>query len=67
MLCDPLSFFLFRPEQGGFARCYELIDTETNKMYAGKVVAKSLLTKPHQKDKVSSYKILLGSLTLCQC
>ena len=38
--------------QGGFARCYELTDMETNKVYAGKIVAKSLLTKSHQKEKV---------------
>lgn len=40
------------PFQGGFARCYELVDIDTNKVYAGKIVAKSLLTKSHQKEKV---------------
>lgn len=38
--------------KGGFARCYELVDMDTNKIYAGKIVAKSLLTKSHQKEKV---------------
>lgn len=38
--------------QGGFARCYELIDKSTNQAFAGKVVPKSLLVKPHQKEKV---------------
>ena len=38
--------------QGGFAKCYELIDKENNVIYAGKIVAKELLIKPHQKDKV---------------
>ena len=38
--------------QGGFARCYELIDTNTGQTFAGKVVPKSMLVKPHQKEKV---------------
>ncbi|KAK2179522.1 hypothetical protein NP493_486g01010 [Ridgeia piscesae] len=39
--------------KGGFARCYELTDMETNEIFAGKIVSKSLLTKPHQRDKMS--------------
>ena len=42
-------FFLFK---GGFARCYELIDTTNGQTFAGKVVPKSMLVKPHQKEKV---------------
>ena len=38
--------------QGGFAHCYELID-EAGTVYAGKIVPKSLLTKPHQKQKMA--------------
>lgn len=38
--------------QGGFAKCYELVDVDTNEIFAGKIVPKSMLTKPHQKDKV---------------
>ena len=38
--------------QGGFAHCYELIDSETGTIYAGKIVPKASLTKPHQRDKV---------------
>jgi hypothetical protein len=41
--------FLFK---GGFARCYELIDTSNGQTFAGKVVPKSMLVKPHQKEKV---------------
>lgn len=41
--------------QGGFARCYELIDTNTGQTFAGKVVPKSMLVKPHQKEKVRSH------------
>ncbi|XP_042243081.1 serine/threonine-protein kinase PLK1-like [Homarus americanus] len=39
--------------KGGFARCYELTDLKTRDIYAGKIVAKSLLVKPHQKEKMS--------------
>jgi hypothetical protein len=42
----------FARRQGGFARCYELIDTNTGQTFAGKVVPKSMLVKPHQKEKV---------------
>ena len=46
------SFLFIYFLQGGFAHCYELIDLDTNTVYAGKVVPKTLLTKPHQRDKV---------------
>ncbi|VDK89410.1 unnamed protein product [Litomosoides sigmodontis] len=39
--------------KGGFARCYELIDTKDDKFYAGKVVSKLLLLKNHQRDKMA--------------
>lgn len=45
--------------QGGFAKCYELQDKETNHIYAGKIVPKSMLTKSHQKEKV--HKLFLHS------
>lgn len=38
--------------QGGFARCWELIDNETNVKYAGKVVSKGDLVKQSQKQKM---------------
>ena len=38
--------------QGGFARCYEMTDLSTNKMYAVKVIPQSRVSKPHQRDKV---------------
>ncbi|KAF1743990.1 hypothetical protein MXB_4499, partial [Myxobolus squamalis] len=40
--------------KGGFAKCYEAIDQETNKIYACKIVSKSQLVKQHQKDKMAS-------------
>ncbi|XP_071547692.1 serine/threonine-protein kinase PLK1 [Panulirus ornatus] len=39
--------------KGGFAKCYELTDMKTKEIFAGKIVAKSLLVKPHQKEKMS--------------
>ena len=34
--------------KGGFAKCYEITDMDTKEVFAGKVVPKSLLMKPHQ-------------------
>ncbi|XP_040076548.1 serine/threonine-protein kinase PLK1 [Ixodes scapularis] len=39
--------------KGGFAKCYEMTDKDTNVMYAGKVVSKALLLKSHQKEKMA--------------
>ncbi|CAG5126905.1 unnamed protein product [Candidula unifasciata] len=39
--------------KGGFAKCYELTDMDTKEIWAGKIVAKSLLQKQHQKDKMA--------------
>ncbi|XP_062504785.1 serine/threonine-protein kinase PLK1-like [Corticium candelabrum] len=39
--------------KGGFARCYELTDVKTKDVFAGKIVPKSLLVKPHQREKMS--------------
>ena len=39
--------------KGGFARCYELKDLETEQVVAGKIVPKSLLVKQHSKEKMS--------------
>nr|CAB3264950.1 serine/threonine-protein kinase PLK1 [Phallusia mammillata] len=39
--------------KGGFAKCYEITDLDTKQIFAGKIVPKSLLVKPHQKDKMS--------------
>ncbi|TNN60832.1 Serine/threonine-protein kinase PLK3 [Liparis tanakae] len=37
--------------KGGFARCYEMTDLSSNKMYAVKVIPQSRVSKPHQRDK----------------
>ena len=39
--------------QGGFARCYELVDPDTKEVLAGKIVSKALLVKQHQKEKMT--------------
>ncbi|KFM76688.1 Serine/threonine-protein kinase PLK2, partial [Stegodyphus mimosarum] len=36
----------------GFARVHELTDLTTSQVYAGKIIPKSRLTKPHQKEKI---------------
>lgn len=38
--------------KGGFARCYELLDLNSNKIYAGKIIAKTRISKPHQRQKI---------------
>ncbi|XP_042907236.1 serine/threonine-protein kinase PLK1 [Parasteatoda tepidariorum] len=38
--------------KGGFARVHELTDLTTNQVYACKIIPKSRLTKPHQKEKI---------------
>lgn len=39
--------------KGGFARCYEITDMETGEVFAGKIVSKTLLLKPHQREKMT--------------
>ena len=38
--------------QGGFAKCYELTDVKTSKIYAGKIISKARISKSSQKEKV---------------
>ncbi|XP_067912136.1 serine/threonine-protein kinase PLK1 [Heterodontus francisci] len=39
--------------KGGFAKCYEISDMDTKEVFAGKIVPKTLLMKPHQREKMS--------------
>ncbi|XP_028914573.2 serine/threonine-protein kinase PLK1 [Ornithorhynchus anatinus] len=39
--------------KGGFAKCFEITDLDSKEVFAGKIVPKSLLLKPHQKEKMS--------------
>lgn len=38
--------------KGAFAKCYELTDLESCAVYAGKIIAKSRLSLPHQREKL---------------
>ncbi|XP_029641023.1 serine/threonine-protein kinase PLK1 [Octopus sinensis] len=38
--------------KGGFAQCYELIDCNTNIVYAGKIIPHSRIAKGNQKQKI---------------
>ena len=40
--------------KGGFAKCYELTDLETNVLYAAKWITKASLSKPRAKQKLKS-------------
>ncbi|CAJ0951390.1 unnamed protein product [Ranitomeya imitator] len=39
--------------KGGFAKCYEITDLGNREVYAGKIVPKTMLLKPHQRDKMT--------------
>ncbi|CAG2115113.1 unnamed protein product, partial [Medioppia subpectinata] len=57
LVCDTKTNRKYRKGKflgrGGFAKCYELIDTSDGTIYAGKVIAKSQLVKPDQKEKMT--------------
>lgn len=38
--------------KGGFAKCYEITNLETKKIYAAKIVSKASLTKNRARQKV---------------
>ncbi|NXL25610.1 PLK2 kinase, partial [Setophaga kirtlandii] len=38
--------------KGGFAKCYEMTDLTTNKVYAAKIIPHSRVAKPHQREKI---------------
>jgi serine/threonine protein kinase len=49
-LIQYVSHFAFKE---GFAKCYEITDTKTGNVYAGKIVSKRLMTKHNQKEKLT--------------
>jgi len=49
--------------KGGFARVHELKDLNTNERYAGKIIHKSRISKPHHKEKISREIELHASLS----
>uniref|UniRef100_A0AAY4DKJ3 Serine/threonine-protein kinase PLK n=1 Tax=Denticeps clupeoides TaxID=299321 RepID=A0AAY4DKJ3_9TELE len=38
--------------KGGFAKCYEMTDLSTSKVYAAKIIPHSRVSKPHQREKI---------------
>jgi len=60
LLLQYVSHFAF---QGGFAKCYEITDTKTGNVYAGKIVSKRLMTKHNQKDKLTQEIAIHRSLS----
>lgn len=51
--CESLQISFSFSLKGGFARCYEMTDLSSNKMYAVKVIPQSRVSKPHQREKVN--------------
>lgn len=49
--------------QGGFAKCYEIVDVKSNEVYAGKIVSKKLMMKHNQKEKMSQEILIHQSLS----
>ncbi|XP_014221745.1 serine/threonine-protein kinase polo [Trichogramma pretiosum] len=39
--------------KGGFAKCYEIRDSQTQEVFAGKIVPKALMTKSNQREKMT--------------
>lgn len=48
--------------QGGFAKCYEMTDLSTSKVYAAKIIPHARVSKPHQREKVSAQPRLCAPL-----
>ncbi|XP_043554964.1 serine/threonine-protein kinase PLK2-like [Chiloscyllium plagiosum] len=49
--------------KGGFARCYEMTDLSSKRIYAVKVIPHSRVSKPHQKEKIEKEIELHKSLS----
>ncbi|XP_072763488.1 serine/threonine-protein kinase polo [Anoplolepis gracilipes] len=39
--------------KGGFAKCYEITESKTHQVFAGKIVPKSLMIKSNQREKMT--------------
>ncbi|XP_036143219.1 serine/threonine-protein kinase polo isoform X2 [Monomorium pharaonis] len=39
--------------KGGFAKCYEITESKSHQVFAGKIVPKSLMTKSNQREKMT--------------
>uniref|UniRef100_A0A667X9J5 Serine/threonine-protein kinase PLK n=1 Tax=Myripristis murdjan TaxID=586833 RepID=A0A667X9J5_9TELE len=47
--------------KGGFAKCYEMTDLSTSKVYAAKIIPHTRVSKPHQREKVKQIFTLVFS------
>lgn len=56
LIKDPKNKITYRKGnflgKGGFAKCYEFKNVSTGRVFAGKVVSKQMLLKPHHKEKM---------------
>ncbi|XP_011494158.1 PREDICTED: serine/threonine-protein kinase polo [Ceratosolen solmsi marchali] len=48
--------------KGGFAKCYEIRDSKTHEIFAGKIVPKRIMTKNNQREKMIQEIIIHKSL-----
>ncbi|XP_043284703.1 serine/threonine-protein kinase PLK1 [Venturia canescens] len=48
--------------KGGFAKCYEIRESKSHLVYAGKIVPKSIITKSNQKEKMTQEILIHQSL-----
>ncbi|KAA0714251.1 Serine/threonine-protein kinase PLK2 [Triplophysa tibetana] len=39
--------------KGGFAKCYEMTDLSSSKVYAAKIIPHTRVSKPHQREKIN--------------
>lgn len=39
--------------QGGFAKCYEIVETKSKDSFAGKIISKTHIIKNKHKDKIT--------------
>lgn len=59
---SPSTHSLHCIAQGGFAKCYEIVDLANNQVYAGKIVSKKMMMKHNQKEKMSQEILIHKSL-----
>ncbi|XP_011877733.1 PREDICTED: serine/threonine-protein kinase PLK1 [Vollenhovia emeryi] len=49
--------------KGGFAKCYEITESKSHHVFAGKIVPKSLMVKSNQREKISQEIAIHQSLS----
>ncbi|MEQ2209258.1 hypothetical protein XENOCAPTIV_027463 [Xenoophorus captivus] len=51
IITDPATGKCYCRGKGGFAKCYEMTDLSTGKVYAAKIIPHARVSKPHQREK----------------